>query len=354
MGVLNFVILFLQESRSFLSNVFEVQSSLLMFSVLGLQFLLFFIVASFEKFSIPKITFLLFLFVPIYLFNKFALHIVFIILNIINYRELSLKQVIKYALTIRAFFLALLLLMIIMGKTHDTTWVMLKGSAHTLGFSNPNATSKFLNGFILLLSLYLLVSKKNLFLNFLLILPAYLIYKTTFGRTYFIGLIVYFLFLFLFRCRLFYKHNYWLYRIVPILLGSLIIVGIRLFAEYPWLDLVFSKRLSFSKQIIDEFSYLNYIIGSSYIPEGLTIDSSYLLLFCEAGIFSVLIFIILYFNFIKKISFAEAKLFFPFIFTMLIAGLTEITFPVFSAVSVIFYKILYQTSATYGNKRSLR
>lgn len=353
---LNFLVLFLQESRIFFGNIFGEQSRLLVIAVLGLQFMIFFIDVSFNssKFYVPKVSLLLFLFVTIYFYNHFALHIVFIIMSIVNLRKISLITIVKYTLIIHIFFLFVLLTMLLLGTVHDEIWPMIKGAAHTLGFYNPNSTSKFLNEIILILSFYLLLSNKPFFLNFLLIVPGYFIYRLTYGRTYFIGLAAYYLFLILFRCKFFYKHNYWLYKIAPVLLGSVLIAGVRLYERYPRLDQLFSRRFSFSKQIIDGFSKITLFLGSSYIPEGLTIDCSYLYIFCEAGLISIFCFMVLYLSFVKKSGAKEAKIFFPFVFCVLVAGFAEITFPVFSGVSVVFYKILYQTAAKCSNKRCLR
>ena len=342
---LNFLVLFLQELRSFLGGHFGIQSSSLVYAVLGFQFLLFFVDVSFDGFSIPKIALLMLIFAPLYLFNKLALHCVFILMNIINVRNLTLKQLVRYVLVIQIVFTILSFALLGTGMVHDTVWNMPKGSAHTLGFRNPNGTRFFLTNTFLFLSFYLVVFDKPLALNFLLLVPIYVIYKLTYGRTYFIGAVVYYLFLFLFRARFFYKHNYWLYTLAPILLGYLLFLGIRLYEAYPVLDLLFSLRLSMSKQVLDEFSSVHYILGSSYVPEGITVDSSYLFLVCEAGVFSVGLFMLLYVKFVKKISPSEAKFFFPFVFFMLVAGVTEITFPAFSASAAIFYKILYQTAA---------
>ena len=349
MVFINFLILFLQECRVFISNHFESEPKFIMISVLGLQLLLFFAeVSSSKKLSMPKIALLLLFFIPLYLFNNFALHCVFIILYIMNTRHLSLKKVVQMALAVNLIFLALSILMLLSGLVHNEIWNMSKGAANTLGFTNPNSTARSLITAILVFSFYLVLYKKSLFLNFLLLIPGYAIYRITFGRTYFIGLVIYYLFLLLFKSRLFYKHNYWLYKIAPLLLGSLLIIGIRIYEAFPLVDLFFSSRLSFSKAVLDEFSSINYILGSSFIPEGLTIDSSYLYIFCEAGILSVLAFMLLYSLFVKKISPSEAKIFFPFVFCLLIMGVSEITFPAFSVATAIFYKILYQTA----NKKS--
>lgn len=351
MHLLNFLVLFLQEGRTFFGFVYGEQPRLLVFAVLGLQFLILVIDVSFNNSSLnmPKIALTLMLFIPLYLFNKLALHTVFIVLNIINLRRLTLKKVVQYALIIHIFFFVILFALLAKGAVYDATWPMLKGTAHTLGFQNPNSTSRFLTELVLILSFYLLLCKKSLFLNLMLLIPGYFIYRLTYGRTYFFALVLYYFFLIIFKCRFFYKHNYWVYKIAPIMLGAALIVGIHLYETNPWLDLLFSMRLSYSKAVLDGFSHINYIFGSSYVPEGLTVDCSYLFILCEAGIFSVLLFWILYSSFVKKISFEEAKSFFPFVFYTLIAGVTEITFPAFSAFTAIFYKILYQIASKKNN-----
>ena len=343
MAFLNFIVLFLQNSRFFFSNYFSEQP-LLMYAVLGLQFLLLLITITFRGLKIPKMVFLLLVFVPLYVFNKFALHCVFILLNIVNTRKLSLQQVVKYVLFIHILFFLFLMLFLISGISHDVVWNMPKGSAHTLGFRNPNTTSQFLNNCILLISFYMMLRGKNLILNLILLVPTYVVFRITYGRTYFFGMIAYFFLLILFQMRLFYKHNYILYRSVPLIFGGLLIIGVRVYETFPLLDIFFSSRLSMSKAVIRGFTHLNYIIGSSDIPEKTTIDSSYLFLLCESGIFSMSAFILLYWRFIKKISNTESKIFFPFVFCMLIMGVSEITFPVFSLMTAIFYKILYQTA----------
>lgn len=343
MAFLNFLILFLQDSRNFFPNYFSEQP-LLMYAVLGLQFLLLLITITFHGFSIPKAAFLLLIFMPLYLVNKLALHCVFVVLNIMNVKNLSLQKVVKYVLFIHLLFLIFAILALKSGLSYDTVWKMPKGSAHTLGFGNPNATSSFLNDCILLVSFYMILRGKSLLLNLLLLLPTYAVFKITYGRTYFFGMLAYFFFLIIFQMRLFYKHNYGLYRIVPIILGALLVIGIRLYEAYPLLDLLFSSRLSMSKAVIEKFSHVNYVLGSSHVPEGITIDCSYLFLLCESGIFSIGVFILLYWKFIKKVAFSEAKVFFPFLFCILIMGVSEITFPVFSSMTAIFYKILYQTA----------
>lgn len=352
MAFLNFLILFLQDSRSFFSNYFSEQP-LLMYAVLGLQFLLLLITISFRGFTIPKTTFLLLIFIPLYLVNKLALHCVFVVLNIINIKNLSFHKVVKYVLFIHILFLLFAMLALVSGISHDTVWNMPKGSAHTLGFRNPNGTSMFLNDCILLVSFYMILREKSLIKNLLLLLPAYAVFKITYGRTYFLGMIAYFFFLSIFQLRFFYKHNYGLYRIVPIILGALLIVGIQLYENFPLLDVFFSSRLSMSKAVIEGFSHLNYIIGSSYVPKGMTVDSSYLFLLCESGIFSIGTFLLLYWRFIKKITLPEAKVFFPFVFCMLVMGVSEITFPVFSSMTAIFYKILYQTAIKKNRSENL-
>lgn len=345
MFFVNFTILLLQECRGFIANHFESEPQFFMLSVLGLQLLLFFAEVSFSKnVSMPTIALLLLFFVPLYLFNSFALHCVFVILNITNTRHLPLKKVIRMSLSVNVLFLVISILLLCTGLAHNEIWRMPKGTANTLGFTNPNSTSRFLTITILLLSFYLVLYKKSLFLNLLLLVPGYVVYRLTFGRTYFIGLVIYYLFLILFKFRLFHKHNYRLYKIAPLLLGFVLIIGIRIYEAVPMIDLLVSSRLSFSKLVLDEFSPINYILGSSFIPKGLTIDSSYLYIFCEAGIFSVLFFMILYSLFVKKVSPSEAKIFFPFVFCLLIMGVSEITFPVFSAATAVFYKILYQTA----------
>ena len=349
MFFLNFLILFLQETRSFLTAHFS-DNPIIMYSILGLQFFLFFANATFNNLTVPKISLLFLIFVPLYLFNNLSLHCVFIILNIINLRKLTLLQVVRYALVIHIFFFIISFVILRFGMVHDEVWKMPKGWAHTLGFANPNTTSHFLNNLILLLSFFMLLCKKPFLINLLLLIPAYFIYKITFGRTYFIGIICYYFFAVLFQIPFFYKHNYHFYKIVPLLLGATLIVGIRMYEANPLIDILFSRRLSMSKQVVDGFSHINYLLGSSFMPKDVTIDSSYLLLFCEAGIFSVFFFMLLYITFVKKITAIEVKKFFPFVFFMFVAGVSEITFPVFTASTAVFYKILYQT-ATKKQKR---
>ena len=353
MYFLNFCILFLQETRGFLGSHFGMQCPILVYIIFGLQSFLFFTDLFSNKFYMPKIGLLLFVFAPLYLYNNLALHCIFIILNIINLRKITLKQIVRYIFIIQIFFLFLSFAILFLGIVNDTIWRMPKGVGHTLGFRNPNGTSSFLTNELLIFSLFLLICKKINNLDFILIIPAYIIYKVTCGRTYFIGILFYILFLILFRFKIFYRHNYKLYSFAPLLLGALLIVGIKVYEQYPIIDLLFSKRLSWSKAILDEFSLINYFIGTSYVPDGLTVDSSYLFIVCEAGIISVTLFMMLYTSFVRKTTSADAKVFYPFIFFILIAGVTEITFPTFSTINVIFYKILYETARKRNLKESL-
>ena len=109
-----------------------------------------------------------------------------------------------------------------------------------------------------------------------------------------------------------------------------------------WVNELFTTRFFIYDEILSGFGVLNFIYGYK-IPEGQPMDSSFFSLLFDGGVVYVLIFLYLYNCYYKEKLSKGNYLLFPFILFMLVVGFSENIFSGFNFLSIIFFKILYDS-----------
>lgn len=341
--------MFLQSMRIIL-NCMNINSMPIAYLVLILQLFQYALIIANNRYRITPRFFILILLVPLYLYNSLTLNLIYIVLSVLILQKQSLKQVIRHFFIIQMTILIFQTGLLKIGILHDSVWPMLKGSAHTMGFANPNTTAGFYQTVILISSLMIVATGRKAILNIFLLLGAYIAYKTTYGRTYFISSLFYFFLLLLLSLPHFVKCTRAAYITVPFLFYALMYILTKLYETEPWLDIVFTKRLSINHEYFSMMRPINLFIGMPLLDGPL--DTAYLLMILCGGIVSVYFFLSMYVRGIKRAPVDYLKKYFPYCFAILMAGFSESGFASFTISTVLFFRILaeYADAKKRGKK----
>ena len=224
-------------------------------------------------------------------FSLFSLNIsrniinfIYIILVLIVSKEIDKNRLVKwnyYIMLIGGLFIATLL---ITGITSNTYYSVGGRIRYTFGFSNINAFSSLVYSFFIMYFMYKDKIKKTSII--ILVLVMYFIFKFTDTRTMLLAFFIY-LFFYLSLSRLFRYKNL-NKRILKIILVGLIFMPIifsflspLLLENYPYLDVVLSKRLSIFSNYINSQKPINYLFGGTTVKD---IDNGFLTIFFNTGV----------------------------------------------------------------------
>ena len=134
----------------------------------------------------------------------------------------------------------------------------------------------------------------------------------------------------------------------PILIISAVFYFSQNYISYPEVNLLFSGRLDLYNKLLSLVGYFDYLIGTDLINTE-TIDSSVLHLLFEGGVIPFSLFVLLYFNFIRKADKNQLSAIVPLMASVFTVALTEsvLTFVLIFG-NMIIWILLYKT---YLNKR---
>lgn len=267
-------------------------------------------------------------------FNKQALAFFDIMLAVYLLRKLPFHKFLNSISWMAVVNLIIFVFCFLFSIKENQIIIMPKGEAFNLGFNNTNTASSFL--MINLMVLVLWVYIKNRITSFLFIPLFYLIYDWTLARASFFAEIVFYFSVLLSFLNI---KNYF-FRFIPLILYLLIFMMTYYSRSYAWINEVFTTRFYIYDTILSDFDIFNLVFGYS-IPEGQPMDSSYLSLLFDGGIFYVIIFLYIYDRYYKYQISKNFIKYFPFVFFVLIAGFSENTFSGLNFVSIIFFKLMY-------------
>jgi len=299
-----------------------------------------------DKFSVRKIALFFVVGGVVVLFNKAALGLLDIIMAVYLLRDMRIEKLIKIMAFISFLLLCLFLLLFYLNVNENVIVAMPKGEAYSLGFRNTNTASAFFMTHLMVISL--LLYNSNRAASFLLVPLFYLVYILTLGRTSFYAEMVFYLSMFLLSFSIFKKFKF-LYRVLPLLLFILLFSLTYFSNYYPEIDLIFTTRFSIYNKILELMTPLNYLVGIA-IPEGQPMDSSFFALLFDGGIIYPVIFLLLYEQYYRRNIRYDDFHYMPFVLCMLATGFAENTFSSFGFLSIILYKIFYN-SGLGGNDR---
>lgn len=307
----------------------------------------FFLVILQENFKVHKIVFFLLIAAVIVLFNKAALALLDIVVAVYILRYVRLERVIKLMAGVSLFYLCFFYSLYFFEIKQNVEVTMPKGVAYSLGFNNTNTASAFFMLNIMVVSLYLYNVKK--IYSFLLLPILYVIYKLTLGRTSFYAELVFYISAILLFAPPIRKVRL-LYKLFPILLFSTLLILTNLSNHYSTIDNIFTTRFSIYSNLLDIMQPTNYLTGLA-IPEDQPMDSSFFALLFDGGITYLLLFFYLYNVYYKNSIKSNDFHYMPFVLFMLATGFSENTFSSFNVLSVIFFKILYDSAYSGLNNR---
>lgn len=333
--------------RSLLAGYFGYET-LAFTIVLNLVLMLdFFLVVLQENFKVHKIVFFLLMAAVIVLFNKAALALLDIVVAVYILRYVRLERVIKLMASVSLFYLCFFYSLYFFEIKQNVEVIMPKGVAYSLGFNNTNTASAFFMLNIMVVSLYLYNVKK--IYSFLLLPVLYVIYNLTLGRTSFYAELVFYISAILLFAPPLRKIRL-LYKLFPILLFSTLLILTSLSNHYSAIDDIFTTRFSIYSNLLGMMQPTNYLTGLA-IPEDQPMDSSFFALLFDGGITYLLLFFYLYNIYYKNSIRNNDFHYMPFVLFMLATGFSENTFSSFNVLSVIFFKILYDSAYSDLNNR---
>lgn len=345
--------IFLLGIRPF-SGFFDFPSIFFTALITGLQLIQFMIYLQRTKGKVKLVYFALIFLILITAYNFATLAIVNICLGVILLKNESLRKISTVSCISICTGIFIYLSLLWLGHIHDKIMIMPKGVAHTFGYSNSNGIGMLV--FQATLIFYVFIEthfSKNFISNLfvlLLLIPNYLIYKLSLGRTAFYAILLFFLIFIL--CSFNLKKLYGTRKFIslfPFLLFFLSLLLCKIYERYPFLDVLFTTRFSKNSVHLNSMSSVNYIIGYR-LPEG-PMDSAYLMQLFGGGICSVLLFLFIASKGIYRFDKNNFFVFIPFIFCMLVSGFAENTFSSFSLPTVLFYKALTDSFELKNLKR---
>lgn len=234
---------------------------------------------------------------------------------------------------------------------------------YDFGFSHPNIATIYYWGLFMSLLLYVYISRYRnllwLFFGVLLIISIYL-YSETGSRTFIMAVLVFTCVLGYYTIRSKFKENYrigysrYVWYVLPLILTAVTIYFALNADDYPKLNILFSMRLSLYKDMLEGLTLSGYFTGTTAF-DTIIVDSSYMHLLFEAGIFLFIYFIWLYFfairNIIRQQNFVVIAIFVSF----LIYGLME-SLLLFSVIigNNLFWVLLYRYRYTEDHELDVK
>ncbi len=318
-------------------NIFIVHTTLLTFIITGLQFFHLFLLLQQDKWHFTRYHLMLPFFLLFTVFNSDTLPTVNILLSFILLKREKIQKitfVIMIAFLINLFVWASAYSI---GFLRDEVVNYDKGSTHSLGFRNSNTPMMLFMMFTLCTSTFLRQKIKLIFPILFLIIPCFVVFKYTLGRTCFFTVLLYFFLVYYFSFNRKYAFEKQVSIILPIILFSITFVFLHIWYKIPAVNVFFTGRFRINGNHLKNLSILNYFIGYK-VPEG-AMDSAYLSLLFNGGILNCLFFLTTCFLGIKNISNNNLRIFLPFVLAYLISGFTEGTFSLFRLPTVLLYKI---------------
>lgn len=289
LDMLTIIIAWTLSFRDYVYAFSESLSPIISIFIYGLLFLYFFLdLFFFSNFSLPKslaIVLSCILVVTFFHFSSYPILTIFLFVYLL--RNLPLKRVISIFFYPRIIMTFIIVVLYHLGLTNDVattiTYKLGGGVFHTMGISaNPNTTSTYFFSTIMLTYLYVKIFKKK-FLYFLPLLICIYIVQVTLSRTVLMSTVALYIFDIIFMMK---KNNF--------------IVKCCLFLPFLYIILTFFLALKFSDNIIvngifslrpmywnDYLSQLsiNEIIFGSSDSKGVTVDSGFLRIFINGGVF---------------------------------------------------------------------
>ncbi len=236
-------------------------------------------------------------------FSSYKLNVLMPLLIIQSISSIRLKRylVINFIITGGT----LLIMYIINGEGYNMvgySFLIDRKIRMSFGFGHPNAVALYYYCFIIngLILLYFSKYKKRILLYLILIIPLwYYIYSKTASRSFILSIVLlYFSYFYFYVGEIVNKRN--TFKIVGYIFISLAIlftsitVFLAVFSEhFSKLDLILSKRLTSYDAFLDKLTLIDFFFGSEDYKY-YVIDSSYLHLLFEGGIFFFIGFLIFY------------------------------------------------------------
>ncbi len=323
-------------------NIYSPSTTLLTMLITCLQVFDLFLLLIKQNWHITWYHVLLPVMVLIVLFNSNTLATVNILLSVILLKKKNIKRIclvicLAYIIEIFVWSAGYQL-----GFLEDTTKIYNKGLTHTLGFRNSNTMGLIYLQIVLVYGTTCLLVTKNRFLPLILLLPEYFIFKYTLSRTSLISICL-FLFLLLYFCK---YRKYKLLRkkmfIIPVVLFILVYVtsySIKFsYPLYAAANVLMTGRPRMVYTILQLMRPINFVLGYK-LEEG-ALDCAYLGILLNGGIFSLILFFSCTIKGLKNMDTHAVRFFFPFIFTILLVGVSEGIFSLFRLSTILFYKIL--------------
>lgn len=323
-------------------NIYSLSTTLLTMLITCIQVLDLFLLLIKQIWRITWYHMLLSVLILIVLFNSNTLATVNILLSVILLKGKKIKKIClvicsAYLIGIFAWSAGYLL-----GFLEDTTKIYNKGLTHTLGFKNSNTMGLIYLQMVLVYGTTCLIITKNRFLPLLLLLPEYFIFKYTLSRTSLISICL-FLFLLLYFSK--YRKYKFIKRVmftIPVFLFILVyFVSYSIKFSYPLYaaaNVFMTGRPRMVYNILQLMRPINFILGYK-LEEG-ALDCAYLGILLSGGVFSLILFFSCTIKGMKNMDTQAVRFYFPFIFTILLAGVSEGIFSLFRLSTILFYKIL--------------
>lgn len=282
--------------------------------------------------------------------NVAARNIFVILLSTYIVSQLSLKTILFHNLSAQLIIFFLSSICLFFGITTSELFqqtVLDMRIRYDYGMGNPNTFALFIYSFIINLYLYKgIYYKKYLFIIGII---AWMVFSYTGSRTFFMSVLI----LLIFRVlgKLWARYPLILkFSLIttPILIFSAVFYFSQNYISYPEVNLLFSGRLDLYNKLLSSVGYFDYLIGTDLINTE-TIDSSFLHLLFEGGVIPFSLFVLLYFNFIRKADKNQLSAIVPLMASVFTVALTEsvLTFVLIFG-NMIIWILLYKT---YLNKR---
>lgn len=283
--------------RDYIYAFNEAISPFISLFIYGLLFFYFFLdILLFSKFNVPKKLSIILLFILIVTIIHFTSYpILTICLCVYLLRTLSMKKVICIFFYPRLVMTFIIMILYHLGLLNDVaTSISYKlggGTFHTMGISaNPNTTACYFFSIIVLTYIYSRFSRKR----WLYLLPLFFcIYITmiTLSRTVLISTIV------LYICDIIFCiwRNKFIKRCV-LILPYLYIIFTFLFATYFSKNITLNKLFSFRPMFWSNYIsqlQIKEVLWGSFDSKGVTVDSGFLMLFINGGLFLYIPFLLL-------------------------------------------------------------
>lgn len=219
---------------------------------------------------------------------------------------------------------------------------------HDLGYGNPNSAGMVF--FFFVVSLHLVLYKKNKWLSFVLILLVSLFaLRYTASRTSF-GASMLLLFTYIIPSQFLIKffHNKWFLLSVPFLILSPLLFGGWILSSYEEINELLSNRIYIVYLLMDLFSSpISYLTGVVIEEEGIPIDNAFCYMLINYGITSIIVFAFQYINIVKQRS--EISTFMlALLLIVVISGMGEASWAAFGGMGASFFWMLFFNQTYYN------